>query len=171
MTILIVVLRLMIPAYSPQDESALFFVVKPFCSAWEILRRFRMKKYLSIGIGGALGAIARHFIQQVPLPFAAVYKPILTMLINISGSFLLGFLLILFVKCLPVKSEIRLGITTGFLGGYTTFSTLCKESVMLCFSGHIILSVIYVAASVLLGLAAAWLGIIAAKHIERRRVS
>jgi fluoride exporter len=127
-----------------------------------------MKKYLSIGIGGALGAIARYSIQKIPLPLPAVYHPLLTMLINISGSFLLGFLLILFVKCLPVKSYIRLGITTGFLGGYTTFSTLCKESVLLCFSNNFLLSAVYVSASVLFGLAAAWLGIFAAKRLERR---
>jgi len=127
-----------------------------------------MKKYLSIGIGGAAGAIARHFIQLVPLPVTAAYRPVLTMLINISGSFLLGFLLILFVKCLPVRADVRLGITTGFLGGYTTFSTLCKDSVLLCFSGHILLSAIYVVASVFFGLVAAWLGILAAKQLERR---
>jgi len=130
-----------------------------------------MKKYVSIGIGGACGALLRHFIQLIPLPISAVYRPLLTMLINISGSFLLGFLLILFVKCLPVKPEIRLGITTGFLGGYTTFSTLCKDSVMLCFSGHVLLSAFYVGASVLFGLAAAWLGILAAKQLERRHAS
>ena len=130
-----------------------------------------MKKYVSIGIGGACGALLRHFIQLIPLPISAVYRPLLTMLINISGSFLLGFLLILFVKYLPVKPEIRLGITTGFLGGYTTFSTLCKDSVMLCFSGHVLLSAFYIAASVLFGLAAAWLGILAAKQLERRHAS
>lgn len=127
-----------------------------------------MKKYMSIGIGGAAGAVARYLIQQVPLPMTAVYRPLLTMLINISGSFLLGFLLILFVKCLPVRADIRLGITTGFLGGYTTFSTLCKDAVMLCFSGNILLSASYVVASVFFGLLAAWLGIFAAKKFERR---
>ena len=130
-----------------------------------------MKKYVLIGVGGACGALVRHFIQLISLPISAVYRPLLTMLSNISGSFLLGFLLILFVKCLPVKPEIRLGITTGFLGGYTTFSTLCKDSVMLFFSGHVLLSAFYVAASVLFGLAAAWLGILAAKQLERRHTS
>ncbi len=129
-----------------------------------------MKKYISIGIGGAAGALLRCAIHQIPLPFSSAYRPLLTMLINISGSFFLGFLIILFTRRFPVNPEIRLGITTGLLGGYTTFSTLCKESVMLCFSGNTFFAAIYVAASILFGLAAAWIGIIAAKHIERRHV-
>lgn len=130
-----------------------------------------MKKYLSVGAGGAIGAILRYALQQSPLPLNPLYRPLLTMLINIGGSFLLGFLTVLFVKCLPVKPEIRLGMTTGFLGGYTTFSTFCKESVLLSLSGHRLLSVSYAAASVILGFAAAWLGILTAKCIERRRTS
>jgi CrcB protein len=130
-----------------------------------------MKKYLSIGVGGALGAILRYSMQQIPLPLNSVYHPLLTMLINISGSFLLGFLIVLFVKCLPVRPEIRLGTTTGFLGGYTTFSTFCKESVLLSLSGHLFFSAAYVVASVILGFTAAWLGILVAKRMERRKTS
>nr|WP_319489652.1 CrcB family protein [uncultured Caproiciproducens sp.] len=127
-----------------------------------------MKKNLAVGIGGAVGTIVRYVIHQLPLPFDNVYRPILTMLINVSGSFLLGFLIILFAKKIPVNAEIRLGFTTGLLGGYTTFSTLCKESVLLGLSGDSFSSAVYVAATILLGLAAAWLGIGAAKQIERR---
>ncbi len=130
-----------------------------------------MKKYFAVGIGGAAGAIVRHFVQLIPLPFDSVYRPLLTMLVNVSGSFLLGFFIILFVKLVPVTAELRLAVTTGFMGGYTTFSTLCKESVLLLFSGHAIFSALYVAFTVLLGLAAAWLGIHTAKRLERRHAS
>ncbi len=130
-----------------------------------------MKKYFAVGVGGAAGTVARHLIQLIPLPVGSVYRPLLTILINISGSFILGFLMILFIKLLPVTAEIRLGITTGFLGGYTTFSTLCKDSVLLYLSGHVFFSAAYVAGSVLLGLAAAWLGILSAKRLERRHAS
>ena len=128
-----------------------------------------MKKYFAVGIGGALGTVIRHCIQMIPLN--TVYRPLLTMLINISGSFLLGFLIILFVRLVPVTAEIRLGVTTGCLGGYTTFSTFCKESVLLYLSGHILFSAAYAVFSILLGIAAAWLGIFLAKCLERRRVS
>jgi CrcB protein len=130
-----------------------------------------MKKYIFVGVGGALGALSRCAINQIPLPLSSTFHPLLTLLINLSGSFLLGFLLRLFAKHWIVKPELRLGITTGFLGGYTTFSTMCKETVLLSFSGHILFSAVYVAASVLFGLAAAWAGILAAKRIERRHAS
>jgi len=130
-----------------------------------------MKKDLYVGIGGAVGTILRIVIHELSLPFGSAYRPLLTMLINISGSFLLGFLMVLFGKLYPVKAEIRLGITTGVLGGYTTFSTLCKETVLLSFSGNWICSALYVVFSLLFGLAAAWLGIKAAKWLEWRRAS
>jgi CrcB protein len=130
-----------------------------------------MKKYIFVGIGGALGALSRCAINQIPLPLSSTFHPLLTLLINISGSFLLGFLLRLFAKQWIVKPELRLGITTGFLGGYTTFSTMCKETVLLSLSGHILLAAVYIAASVVFGLAAAWLGILAAKHMERRHAA
>lgn len=127
-----------------------------------------MKKVFWVGAGGAAGAVCRHFVQMIPLPGGELYRSLLTLLINISGSFLLGFLIILFVKCLPVSAEVRLGLTTGFLGGYTTFSTLCKDAVLLSLSGRALFSLLYLTASVLFGLAAAWLGILAAKRLERR---
>ena len=130
-----------------------------------------MKKYIAVGIGGAAGALLRVVVHQIPLPLGSTYRPLLTMLINISGSFFLGFLMILFAKRFLVKPAVRLGVTTGLLGGYTTFSTLCKESVMLCFSGNTLFAAIYVAASVVLGLGAAWVGILAAKRIERRHTA
>lgn len=127
-----------------------------------------MRKNLSVATGGAAGALVRYLIQMIPLPFGTFQRPLLTLLINISGSFILGFLVILFVKLLPVKTDIRLFFTTGFLGGYTTFSTLCKDTVFLYLSHHIFYSAVYLAASILFGLAAAWLGILAAKKLERR---
>ncbi|MBE6822075.1 MAG: CrcB family protein [Ruminococcaceae bacterium] len=128
----------------------------------------RMKKVASVGIGGAVGAICRHLIQMIPILGGEFYRPVLTMAINISGSFLLGFLVILFVRLVPVSAELRTGITSGVIGGYTTFSTLCKETVFLFDSGYPLLSCAYLFFSVTIGLTAAWLGIRAAKRLERR---
>lgn len=130
-----------------------------------------MKKYLAVGFGGAAGAVCRFGVQHIPMPLNPVYLPLFTMLINLSGSFLLGFLIIFFVKCLPVSAKIRLGVTTGFLGGFTTFSTLCKETFFLAASGRILLSALYAGSSVLLGIFAAWLGIFCAKRLERGRAA
>ncbi|HEX2985698.1 MAG TPA: fluoride efflux transporter CrcB [Caproiciproducens sp.] len=130
-----------------------------------------MKKNTAVAVGGAIGSVVRYLIQMIPVSSGSSQRPLLTMLINITGSFILGFLIILFVKRLPVKAEVRLFFTTGFLGGYTTFSTLCKDTVSLLYSGQILLAAAYLAASLLFGLAAAWLGILAAKKLERRRAA
>lgn len=130
-----------------------------------------MKKSFCVGIGGAAGTLVRYALFQVPLPGGSVFRPLMTMLINISGSFILGFLIILFAKRFPVRAEIRLAVTAGFLGGYTTFSTMCKDTVTLFYSGKVLLAASYISVSVLLGLTAAWWGIRAGKHLERRRAS
>ncbi len=129
-----------------------------------------MRKTISVGIGGAVGTLARVAIHQITLPLDFSYRPLFTVLINISGSFLLGFALTFFAKHMAsISPQIRVGIATGVLGGYTTFSTLCKESVELYLSNHIIYATAYAVFSVAFGLAAAWLGMRAAKHMERRR--
>lgn len=128
-----------------------------------------MKKNAAIGIGGACGAVLRYFLQHIPISLNEIYRPVLTVIINVSGSFLLGFLMVLFVKTIKINAEIRVGITTGFLGGFTTFSTFCKETAVIFSSGHPIFGAVYVVCSIALGLLAAFLGISAAKLIERRR--
>lgn len=127
-----------------------------------------MKKSFCVGIGGAAGTLVRYAILQIPVSGGSAFRPLLTMLINISGSFVLGFLIILFAKKFPVSAEIRLAVTAGFLGGYTTFSTMCKDAVMLLFSGKVLLFAAYVAVSVVFGLLAAWLGVCLGKRLERR---
>lgn len=128
-----------------------------------------MKKILYVGVGGAAGTFLRYAVLQIPLPSGTEFRPLLTMFINISGSFLLGCLMVLFEKAVPVSAAFRVGITTGLLGGYTTFSTMCKDSVLLWTSQSPLFSAAYLAASVFLGLAAARAGMYCAKHGKQRR--
>ena len=128
-----------------------------------------MKKYLSIGIGGAAGSIARHFIQLVPLPVTAAYRPVLTMLINISGSFLLALFLTAAYEHPDWHPDIRLGIATGFIGAFTTFSTMCKEIALLIYSANYLLAASYALLSLSLGLTAAALGVQLARKINAKR--
>lgn len=82
-----------------------------------------MRKYLYIGIGGFLGAILRFTVRNVQL---ADYKgniPLNTLFVNISGCFFLAFLLAAAFSFLELDADIRLGLSTGLLGAYTTFST------------------------------------------------
>lgn len=126
-----------------------------------------MKKMLAAGIGGAVGAAVRWILLQIPLENGSLH-PIMTLMINVSGSFLLGFVIILFEKKIPVQAEIRVAVTTGFFGGYTTFSTMCKDAAGMLSAQNAIGALLYLMLSVFLGLLAAWFGIRLGKVFERR---
>lgn len=80
-------------------------------------------KILSIGFGGAFGAIARYLISISPLNNIFAKFPFPTFVINILGSFLIGFFLILLTDKINIGENFRLAIIIGFLGAFTTFST------------------------------------------------
>lgn len=124
-----------------------------------------MKKYICIGLGGGLGALARWFFKSNPVVGFRGALPINILLINISGSLLLAFFLTLAFKARKADPDIKLGITTGFIGAYTTFSTYCREIYTLVVSGDYYNAVLYAVASVLLGLAAAYTGVVLAGSI------
>lgn len=117
-----------------------------------------LRGLLCVGAGGFVGAIARYSLALLvdarmgsPFPYA-------TLLINVTGSFVLGVLSgLLEFSSLP--PEVRLTIGVGFLGAYTTFSTFTYETLRLVEAGDTVLALAYVAVSVLAGLAAATLGL------------
>ncbi|AAK79553.1 CrcB protein [Clostridium acetobutylicum] len=127
-----------------------------------------MKKYILIGLGGAIGAILRCFIRNTKIP---VYKgefPISTLMINLSGAFILAVILITANEIWSFNEEIRLGIATGFVGAYTTFSTMCKETIILMNKNLYFLAFCYVTVSVVFGLLFAYFGALSARKILSR---
>lgn len=84
-------------------------------------------KILSVAIGGAFGAVARYLINISPLANLFAKFPFPTFFINITGSFLIGFLLILLTDRIVLGENLRLAIIVGFLGAFTTFSTFEME--------------------------------------------
>ncbi len=124
-----------------------------------------MKKYIYIAVGGMLGAMSRFGIENIQLWDLQNNFPVQTLLVNITGSFFLLMFLTTAFEVLAFDANIRLGISTGFLGAYTTFSTLCKETVSFIFTGEYLLAFLYILSSAILGLTAAYMGVIAARKI------
>ena len=122
-----------------------------------------MRKYIYIGLFGFFGAVLRFVIKNMHIcPYKEVI-PVNTLLINVTGSFIIALVLTLAGEAWNMKEELRLGITTGFLGAYTTFSSLCKETVQLINKGLYSSALSYVAMSTVFGLFAVYLGVNAAK--------
>lgn len=124
-----------------------------------------MRKYIFLACGGFAGAILRYSIEQIQIPSYHGNIPVNTLFINITGTFLIAFILTIAFEVWEIHADIRLGLTTGFLGAYTTFSTFCKESVGLMRDGHYFSAVLYITVSTLLGLGVAFFGTVLARKI------
>lgn len=123
-----------------------------------------MKKCLYIGGFGFFGAILRYFIKSIHIYRYAESVPINTIIINVTGSFVLALILTIAFEVWEIRDEIRLGIATGFLGAFTTFSTLCKDTISLISSGLYFSALNYVTVSTVLGLCAAYFGVVLARE-------
>ncbi len=122
-------------------------------------------KIFAIGIGGAFGAMARYLINISPLANVFEKFPFPTFFINITGSFLIGFLLILFTDKLTINDNLRLAIIVGFLGAFTTFSTFELEIFELIRERYFITAFVYLFLSVAVGFVGVLCGIWLAKRI------
>lgn len=111
-----------------------------------------------IAVGGALGSVARHYTNIGVMALVRVPFPWGTFTANVLGCFLMGALTALFVSKLNLSPEWRLFLTTGFLGGYTTFSTFALDAVTLSTRGDMAGAITYILGSVILSIAAVILG-------------
>ncbi len=116
-------------------------------------------KIVLVGAGGALGAIARYLINLSPLANVFEKFPLPTLVINVLGSFLIGFCLIVLTDRIEVSDNFRLAVIVGFLGAFTTFSTFEMETYGLLKERLAVSAVVYVFLSVLIGFAALLAGI------------
>jgi len=130
-----------------------------------------MRKYIFIGAGGILGAILRYYIKNIHIYHYKEVIPLNTLLINITGSFILALVLTTALEVWEFDSNLRLGIATGFLGAFTTFSTMCKETVSLMNSGYYYSAISYITISTILGLGAAYFGIVLAREAVSKMVN
>lgn len=120
----------------------------------------------AIAVGGALGASTRYGVAQL-VPVAPHTFPWATWLTNLSGSLALGFVLVLLVDRFPPSRFLRPFLATGFLGAYTTYSTFAVETNNLVRHGHLGVAYAYITASLLGGLVAVAVGMLAGRRLVR----
>ena len=124
----------------------------------------RLLPYLLVGAGGFLGANARFLLARWIGETAATRFPLGTFVINVTGSFALGLLgAALAQRLVPGSDHLRLALGVGFLGAYTTFSTFELETHALLEDGLSATALANVALSVVAGLLAVRLGVLAAR--------
>jgi CrcB protein len=121
-------------------------------------------KITSVAVGGAIGAVARYLINISPLAGAVGKFPLPTFLINISGSFLIGLLMMSLAGRFETNDNLRLVLIVGFLGAFTTFSTFEAEIYTLLREREMLTGFLYLFLSVLLG----FVGMAAGVELGRR---
>ncbi len=112
-----------------------------------------------IAVGGAAGTVARYLVQGWVGDLTKGQLPWGTLIVNVSGSFVLGLVFALAIDRSVLPTELRLPLMVGFLGAYTTFSTLMLESWRLVEDGALMTALVNIVGSSLLGLLAVFAGL------------
>ena len=122
----------------------------------------QVSTYLWIGIGGFFGAVARYGVNTWLTTRWGTAFPYGTLFVNVSGSFVLCLMIAMLSRGLDVAPALRLALTVGFLGSYTTFSTFSADTLLLLENGDTLRGLAYVVGSVvgggLIGIAGMLLG-------------
>jgi fluoride exporter len=121
-------------------------------------------RYLLVAVGGGTGALARYVAASAIMTRFGGKFPLGTLVINVTGSFLIGFLMTLLTERFNLDPQWRLLLVVGFLGGYTTFSSLEWETFTAVREGALWSGLLNVVSSIMLGYVAVWLGTVLAKR-------
>ncbi len=116
-------------------------------------------KIFAVAVGGASGAVARYLVNISPLEGVFGKFPFPTFVINIAGSFLIGFLMIVFADKLAVSENVRIAVIIGFLGAFTTFSTFEMEIYSLIRHREFMTGFLYLFLSVFVGFIGVAIGV------------
>lgn len=114
-----------------------------------------LKNFLLVGLGGAIGSMLRYAIS---LLVTVKQFPYGTFIVNIAGSFIIGAVLALSLKNELFSNNWKIFLATGICGGFTTFSAFAAENMALLQNGKYGIALMYIMASLLLGIAAVVLG-------------
>ena len=125
----------------------------------------RMSKFLFIGFGAFVGANARYLMQNWAATRWGTAFPLGTLLVNVVGSFILAFFMTVATQRVAISSNWRLFVGVGLLGGYTTFSSFAFETLALMGSDQWLSAAFYFGGNVMVGLLAAFAGMMLARAI------
>lgn len=124
-----------------------------------------MQKYLLIAAGGALGSVARYWVGSTIGNRMGSRFPYGTFVVNLTACVIIGFSLTYLGRRLELSPAWRYLVAVGFIGAYSTFSTFEWEALSTIRSGALVLAALYAIGSLILGLAATWLGTVLAEAI------
>lgn len=121
-----------------------------------------MKIILLAGSGGFIGSVARYGLQQLTQRLVPGIFPLGTLLVNITGCFAIGLIYGFAGRQVLFSSDWKLFLAIGLCGGFTTFSSFSYENIRLLQDGHALQALIYITASIIIGLAVTYAGILLA---------
>lgn len=125
-----------------------------------------MIKVLAVGAGGFIGASARYLISLLCAKHIKSAFPIATLLVNVTGAVLIGFIMEYTSNSRYFSENVKLFLTTGFLGGLTTFSTFSYETLLLLEKGNYLTGGLNALLNLVLSLIGAHAGIMLARAIK-----
>ena len=117
-----------------------------------------MIKLLYVGIGGAIGAMLRYIVSVSSSKIFLTQIPCGTLIVNVLGGLLIGFIMELSLSTELISPNLKVFLTTGILGGLTTFSTFSYETISLFSNGNILFGTLNIGLNLFLSLGGAVLG-------------